>query len=51
MCGEKIEKQSNPKLMNLLEKSLLKHLVLMNIRQDFKMVKQVLIKHDKTETF
>ena len=42
----KIEKQNNPKLMNLLEgKSMLNISVSMNFRQDFKIVKQVLIEH------
>ena len=42
---EKIEKQRNPKVINLLRRKFdLKNVsVLMNLRQDFKMIKQVLI--------
>ena len=44
MHMEKIEKQSNPKVMNLLQRrvNVLKIPVLVNLHQDFNMVKQVL---------
>ena len=42
---EKIEKQSNPKVINLLQKESKRSNVpvLMNLHQDFKIVKQVLV--------